>query len=87
MTAGIVTAVPLLLFGYAAQQISLTSLGMLQYLTPVLQMLWAVFVTQESFSLGRWLGFIIIWISVGFFVTDLALISRKRAHRVRAASS
>ncbi len=87
MTAGIVTAVPLLLFGYAAQRISLTSLGMLQYLTPVLQMLWAVFVTQESFSFGRWLGFIIIWISVGFFITDLALISRRRANRVRAASS
>ncbi|MDU7287312.1 EamA family transporter RarD [Corynebacterium kroppenstedtii] len=87
MTAGIVTAVPLLLFGYAAQQISLTSLGMLQYLTPVLQMLWAVFVTQESFSLGRWLGFIIIWVSVGFFMTDLALVSRKRAHPLRAPSS
>src|SRR5699024_3842501 len=41
MVAGVVTALPLLAFARAAQEMSLTSLGMIQYLTPVMQMLWA----------------------------------------------
>lgn len=86
MTAGIVTAIPLLLFGYAAQRISLTSLGMLQYLSPVLQMIWAVFVVHESFRVGRWVGFATIWISVGFFVADLVIVSRRRKNHVQAVS-
>ena len=61
MLAGVVTALPLLCFARAAHEMTLTSLGMVQYFTPMLQMLWAVFVTKEYIEPGRWIGFVIIW--------------------------
>ena len=80
VTAGVVTALPLLCFARAAQELSLTSLGMIQYITPVLQMLWAVFVTHEHIAPARWVGFILIWIAVIVFIVDLL---RNRPPRVR----
>ncbi|WP_426706628.1 EamA family transporter RarD [Corynebacterium auriscanis] len=80
MTAGVVTAVPLLLFSKAAQVLSLTSLGMIQYITPVMQMLWAVFVNQEAIPAARWVGFCIIWVAVIIFIVDMI---RHRPPRIR----
>lgn len=80
MAAGVVTALPLLFFARAAHEISLTSLGMIQYLTPILQMLWAVFVTQEHIEPARWVGFIIIWVAIIVFVADM-VIHRPQGHR------
>ncbi|MBC2680895.1 EamA family transporter RarD [Corynebacterium anserum] len=71
MLAGVVTALPLLCFARAAHEMTLTSLGMIQYFTPMLQMLWAVFVTKEYIEPGRWVGFVIIWIALVIFVYDL----------------
>ena len=70
MSAGIVTAVPLLLFGRGAKEVTLSMLGMMQYLTPTLQMLWAVFVNQEQLASYQWIGFIIIWVAVALFIID-----------------
>lgn len=70
--AGLVTAIPLLLFGTATKLIPLSTIGMLQYVTPTIQMIWAVFVMQEHLEPIRWVGFIIIWISVAIFLTDIA---------------
>lgn len=83
MTAGVVTAVPLLLFSKAAQVMSLTSLGMIQYITPVMQMLWAVFVNLETIPAARWVGFCIIWVAVLIFLTDMVRHRPPRARRVR----
>lgn len=80
MTAGVVTALPLLFFARAAHEVSLTSLGMIQYLTPILQMLWAVFVTQEHIEPARWAGFVIIWVAIIVFVVDM-LMHRPRSSR------
>lgn len=77
ISAGLVTAVPLLLFGIAAKLIPLSTIGMLQYMTPTFQMLWAVFVVNEQLDTIRWVGFVIIWISVAIYLTDLALWRRK----------
>lgn len=85
MVAGVVTAVPLLCFGFAAQRITLTALGMLQYITPSAQMLWAVFVTHEHLSAGRWIGFGIIWVSVALFIADIVLASRSNFSHRRTA--
>lgn len=85
-TAGVVTAVPLLCFGLAAHRITLTALGMLQYVTPTMQMLWAVFITHEHLSAGRWLGFVIIWVSVAVFMTDLLARRHPSPQPVPAAS-
>lgn len=79
--AGIVTALPLLAFAMAAREMTLSSLGMIQYLTPVMQMLWAVFVVKEHIEPARWVGFSIIWVAVTIFVIDLVI--QARASRVR----
>lgn len=83
--AGIVTALPLLCFARAAQEMTLTSLGMIQYMTPTLQMLWALFVTHEHIEAGRWVGFCLIWVALGIFVVDLTIHS-SRNRRLRRIS-
>lgn len=71
MMAGVVTATPLLLFGMAAKRIQLSTIGMLQYITPTMQMLWAVFVMRETIEPIRWLAFVIIWVAVILYFIDL----------------
>lgn len=81
VVSGLVTTAPLLLFGMAAKRLPLATIGMIQYLTPTMQMLWALFVTQEHLSPARWAGFIIIWIAVAVYVFDLMRRSRSRSGR------
>ncbi|MGC0364451.1 chloramphenicol-sensitive protein RarD [Rhodococcus sp. 27YEA15] len=78
LAAGPVTALPLLLFGMAAQRVPLTTMGMLQYLTPALQMAWGVAVLHEDMPASRWIGFVLIWIALVVFTTDAVLASRSR---------
>ncbi|WP_308116044.1 EamA family transporter RarD [Rhodococcoides corynebacterioides] len=80
LTAGPVTAVPLLLFGVAAQKIPLVTLGLLQYLTPGLQMAWGVLVLHEDMPASRWVGFALIWCALVVFT--VGSIRRMRSHRV-----
>jgi chloramphenicol-sensitive protein RarD len=70
LLAGFVTAVPLVLFGTAARRIPLTMLGLLQYLTPVMQMLCGVVLFGESVPLARWIGFIIVWCALAMLIAD-----------------
>ena len=80
VTAGVVTALPLLCFARAAHELSLTTLGMIQYITPVLQMLWAVFVVHEHIAPARWVGFGLIWVAVVVFTADtLFNVPRRRS--------
>ena len=76
ISSGLVTALPLLLFGYAAKAIPLSTVGMLQYVTPTMQMLWAVVVVNEHMEPARWIGFIIIWIAVALYLSDIILQRR-----------
>lgn len=85
VSAGLVTAVPLLLFGMATKLIPLSTIGMMQYVTPTIQMLWAVFVKSEHLELIRWVGFIIIWISVAVYLADIVLSSRGRKKVIEQA--
>ncbi|MGV0330039.1 EamA family transporter RarD [Corynebacterium macginleyi] len=71
ISAGLVTGLPLLCFAQGAQALRLSTIGMLQYLTPIMQMLWALFVTQEHFSTHRWIGFGIIGVAVSIYIADL----------------
>lgn len=81
ISAGLVTALPLLMFGYAAKAIPLSTVGMLQYMTPTMQMIWAVFVVNEHMEPMRWAGFIIIWIAVALYLSDI--IAQKRRNTLR----
>ncbi|MBF0278411.1 MAG: EamA family transporter RarD [SAR324 cluster bacterium] len=61
MATGIVTAVPLLFFSYGAKRVSMTMMGMLQYITPTMHFLLGVFLYKESLTLTRLIGFLAIW--------------------------
>ncbi len=82
--AGITTAVPLMLFGAAAIRISLTTLGLLQYLAPTLQFLIGVFFYGEALPGSRLAGFALVWLALVIFTLDaLKLPSRQLPARVR----
>lgn len=69
-TAGIVTVVPLLLFGTAIVRIPLVVIGLLQALGPILQFLIGYFAFDEPMSFARWIGFLIVWLAVSVFSYD-----------------
>jgi chloramphenicol-sensitive protein RarD len=67
VAAGPVTAVPLLLFGAAARRIPLSTLGLIQYVTPTLQLLTGVLVYGEPFGAVRAVGYGAIWIALALY--------------------
>ena len=75
--AGVVTAVPLLLFGSAAIRVPMTTIGLLQYLTPVLQFLLGVFALDEHMTPWRWIGFALVWLALAIFTFE-AIRHRRR---------
>lgn len=89
ISAGLITALPLLCFAQGARTLRLSTIGMLQYLTPIMQMLWALFVTQEHFSTHRWIGFGIIGVAVSIYIADLIRVRhnapRRNARREKSA--
>jgi chloramphenicol-sensitive protein RarD len=64
LLAGVVTAVPLLLFAGAARRLPLTTMGLTQYVTPLLQFLIGVFLLHEALPPARLIGFILVWIAL-----------------------
>lgn len=70
MLAGPVTTIPLLMFGIAARRLRLSTIGFLQYLTPSLQFLLAVFAFAEPFSQVQVIGFGCIWAAVSIYTFD-----------------
>lgn len=75
--AGVVTAVPLLLFAAGTRRIDLTVIGMIQFVTPVMQFILGVAVLGEPMPAERWAGFVIVWIAIAVFVVDLLLAARR----------
>ena len=69
--SGIVTAVPLILFGEAARRLPLSYLGFIQFLTPILGFLYGYLVMHEEVSVGRWIGFIAVWIALLLLIIDM----------------
>ena len=76
-SSGLVTAVPLLMFGAAATRIPLSTLGAMQYLTPTAQLLIGLLVRHEPFGLGRAAGFALVWVALAVFTTDLVRHHRR----------
>ncbi len=67
---GIVTAVPLLLFGASAPRVPLTTMGILQYITPVMQFALGLWVFNESLTTLRAGGFALVWLALIIFSVD-----------------
>ncbi len=84
--AGFVTVLPLLAFGAAATRIPLSSLGILQYLAPVVQFLIGVVLFQEPMPASRLLGFVLVWGALLVFTAD-AVRHRPRARYGGAAET
>lgn len=68
--SGLVTALPLVGFAYAVRRISLTTVGILQYIAPTLQFLIGVFILHEAFDRTRLVGFACIWLALAVFVGE-----------------
>ena len=74
--SGPMTAVPLMLFSYAARRVQMTSLGIIQYLNPSLQFFVAIFIFLEPFGLWQSVAFGLIWLAL--FIYSFASISTKQ---------
>jgi chloramphenicol-sensitive protein RarD len=85
-SAGIVTAVPLICFGAAATRVSMVTLGLLQYLAPILQFALGVFYFHEDMPAGRWVGFVLVWVALALFTYE-AYASRRRQLRLTALAT
>ncbi|PZE94564.1 EamA family transporter RarD [Curtobacterium sp. MCBD17_008] len=76
---GPATAVPLLLFASSARRVSLSTLGLTQYLAPVMQLLVGVLVQHEPMSVSRWIGFGIVWLALVLLTVDSFTAARRGA--------
>jgi chloramphenicol-sensitive protein RarD len=70
VSSGVATAIPLLLFAAAARRIPLSTVGMLQYLTPLMQLAIGVFVYDEPMPPVRLAGFAIVWVALALLTVD-----------------
>jgi len=76
MSAGAVTAIPLLLFNGSTNRLPFTTIGLLQYITPTLQFSVGVWIRHEDMPTARWIGFLIIWVALTTLAFDLVKSSR-----------
>jgi chloramphenicol-sensitive protein RarD len=89
LSCGVVTAVPLILFGGAANRVPLSTIGLLQYLTPTIQFLIGVLLVGEQMPAVRWVGFAIVWLALAVFTYDGLRQNRsnRAARRARDSSA
>jgi chloramphenicol-sensitive protein RarD len=78
-SAGVITAAPLLLFAYGARRLRMTTLGLLQYIAPTVQLMIGIWVYHEPFARGRAFGFGFIWAALVLYSADNLLAARRRA--------
>jgi chloramphenicol-sensitive protein RarD len=85
LLTGPITAVPLLLFGAAATRVSMTTLGLLNYIAPIMQFIVGVLVFHEAMSTMRWAGFGLVWVALVIFTWDSMNRRRRSIALERAA--
>ena len=79
--SGVITAVPLLLFAFAARRIRLSTLGLLQYIAPSVQLVLGIWVYHEPFSRERVVSFGFIWAALAIYTADNLWAQRRAATR------
>jgi chloramphenicol-sensitive protein RarD len=75
---GAITAIPLILFGVAAQHLPLRFIGFMQYLTPIIQFTLGLVVFNEPMPTARWLGFGLVWFSLAILSFDMIRTRSRR---------
>ena len=78
-STGVVTAIPLWLFAYGASRIRLSTLGLLQYIAPSVQLALGIVLYGEGFSTDRAIGFACIWSGLAIYTIDNLAALRRRA--------
>ncbi len=86
VSTGLVTAVPLIFFGAAAIRVTMTTIGLLQYLAPTIQFALGLLVLDEHLTPVKWVGFALVWVALAIFTTE-ALRHRGRQLREAAEAS
>jgi chloramphenicol-sensitive protein RarD len=81
--SGLVTAVPLFLFAYAARLLPYSTVGVQQYIGPSLQLACGVLLFHERFDGARAVGFVLIWLALAIYATD-GLLRSRAANAARA---
>ena len=76
ISAGAVTAIPLLLFNGSTTRLPYSTIGLLQYITPTIQFSIGVWIRHEDMPAARWIGFLVIWLALAALATDLVRSSR-----------
>ena len=76
---GIMTAIPLILFGTAAENLPLSWIGFMQFMTPSIQFVLGLTVFKEQMSPARWVGFILVWLALLVLTSDA--LKRNQANR------
>ncbi|MFB8034362.1 EamA family transporter RarD [Streptomyces sp. NPDC056004] len=84
-SAGLVTAVPLVLFGAAAIRVPLSTLGLLQYLAPVFQFVLGIVYFHEAMPPERWAGFALVWLALTLLTWDAFRTARRTRMRMQEA--
>jgi chloramphenicol-sensitive protein RarD len=79
VSSGVITAVPLLFFGASARRLPMTTIGLLQYLAPVLQFILALVVLKETMTTDRWIGFGFVWLALLLLTVDMLRTARKNS--------
>ncbi len=82
--AGVLTALPLLMFAGAANRLPLVSIGMLQYVAPTLQLALGVFAFHEPMPPVRLFGFCLVWLALAVFTWDGLRTARRTRLALRA---
>jgi chloramphenicol-sensitive protein RarD len=82
ISAGAITAIPLLLFNGSTTRLPYTVIGLLQYITPTIQFSIGVWVRHEAMPTARWVGFIFIWMALATLAIDLVRSSRAVDNRI-----
>ena len=85
LLTGPITAVPLLLFGASATRVSMTTLGLLNYIAPIMQFVCGVLVFHEEMSPMRWAGFGLVWLALAIFTLD-SMNRRRRTIAIERAA-
>lgn len=86
-SSGVVTAVPLICFGAAAIRVSMVTLGLLQYLAPILQFALGLLYFHEAMPAGRWVGFGLVWVALALFTYEAATHRRRQLRLTALATS
>uniref|UniRef100_A0AAU2JU20 EamA family transporter RarD n=1 Tax=Streptomyces sp. NBC_00049 TaxID=2903617 RepID=A0AAU2JU20_9ACTN len=84
-STGLVTAIPLVLFGAAAIRVPLSTLGLLQYMPPVFQFLLGILYFHEAMPPERWAGFSLVWVALTILTWDALRSAQRSRARLAAA--